>query len=310
MVEFNYSLDIEKYTIKNAFLWGNCKEHFRKALVSKWEGRIVHALIGAVELIPIIGQIASIAEYAIIKAFSEKPIVKTFKPPGGFANGGNTCYIAAALQALRMIPAVRTQLHKELSQAKKETNEEFTLRMKIQKELVDFYAKTDAGETIEGKRMSDFHQLLHTFSPSNISPQGKGGDSLYVVSSIKRILKIKNIIQVPFSTSRKDPSYSDNTIPSRLKFFNSTGEPEAIVFQRFRTEIDTPTPLSSELPIEFEYKTHNYTLVAASNNRNWVHSMAYLRNSDGRWVWCNDGRVSLIDDIKNEQIQYLYYTKN
>src|ERR1700733_7612011 len=69
MTNFNYSLALEDYTWENAILWGNFKGHCKKANEGTFGHRVVHVLIAAVELLPIIGQIASIFETIIIRNF-------------------------------------------------------------------------------------------------------------------------------------------------------------------------------------------------------------------------------------------------
>lgn len=67
---FNYALTIDDYTWKNAILWGNFSGHCQKAMEGNLGHRIVHVLIAALELLPIIGQIASIFEKIIVNSFS------------------------------------------------------------------------------------------------------------------------------------------------------------------------------------------------------------------------------------------------
>lgn len=73
MSNFNYALDVKKYTWKNALLWGNFTGHVKKAQTGSLGRRAVHLLIALIELPPIIGQIASIFEKLIVCAFSTKP---------------------------------------------------------------------------------------------------------------------------------------------------------------------------------------------------------------------------------------------
>ena len=66
MSNFNYSLDIDSYSWTNALLWGNFVGHCKKACEGSPSTRIVHLIISAVELLPIISQIASIFEKIIV----------------------------------------------------------------------------------------------------------------------------------------------------------------------------------------------------------------------------------------------------
>lgn len=66
VIQSDYSLDKTSYTWKNAFLWGNFRQHCQKANTGSLGHRVVHALIAAAEILPIIGQIASIFEKIIV----------------------------------------------------------------------------------------------------------------------------------------------------------------------------------------------------------------------------------------------------
>ena len=72
VVRFNYALDAGDYSVKNALLWGNCSGHAHKASGSgRLQDRVVHGLIAAVEAIPVVGQIASLFELAIVTKFGD-----------------------------------------------------------------------------------------------------------------------------------------------------------------------------------------------------------------------------------------------
>jgi hypothetical protein len=70
MTDFTYSLDKASYTWQNALSWVYFMEHCKKAGEGSLGNRIVHILIAIAELLPIIGQIASIFEKLIINNFS------------------------------------------------------------------------------------------------------------------------------------------------------------------------------------------------------------------------------------------------
>ncbi len=75
MTTLNFALDAQKYTVCRALLWGNCAGHFKKAFGSEALSgghRFVHLLIAALELIPIVGQVASLFETAIIRGLTTK----------------------------------------------------------------------------------------------------------------------------------------------------------------------------------------------------------------------------------------------
>ena len=72
MTDFNYALDIDRYSWTNAAFWGNCIAHYKKAHEARGCERFVHLLIAAIELLPIISQIASIFEKLIVTGYSQQ----------------------------------------------------------------------------------------------------------------------------------------------------------------------------------------------------------------------------------------------
>jgi hypothetical protein len=77
-MNFNYSLNHDDYSVRNALTWGNFSgKHFQKAGESRFGSRIIHILIGIVELIPVVGQISSIFEMIIVTQFGSPLHVST-----------------------------------------------------------------------------------------------------------------------------------------------------------------------------------------------------------------------------------------
>ena len=69
-VALNYRLD--EYSIGKVF-WGGCIEHFKLGIHAKeWRGRLAHLLIAAAEALPIIGQIAALAEWGIVSKYGKE----------------------------------------------------------------------------------------------------------------------------------------------------------------------------------------------------------------------------------------------
>lgn len=79
MSKLNYSL--ENYTWKKAFKLGVMADHAKKIVAKegKLGVRIVHALITAVHLIPVIGQITQIAEAIIVTKYRDKDMQLGFE---------------------------------------------------------------------------------------------------------------------------------------------------------------------------------------------------------------------------------------
>lgn len=75
-MRFSYALNFGDYKCKNALLWGICEKHFQKTKSGALGNRIVHAMIGVIESLPIVGQIASVFEMVIILNFMPMPTVE------------------------------------------------------------------------------------------------------------------------------------------------------------------------------------------------------------------------------------------
>lgn len=66
MSRFNYSLNLENYSLKNALLWGNFLGHCEETRHGTLQYRAVQMLIAASLLLPIFSQIGSIFEMIIV----------------------------------------------------------------------------------------------------------------------------------------------------------------------------------------------------------------------------------------------------
>jgi hypothetical protein len=69
--EMLMSIRLNDYSMKNVLLWGTCKEHLSRGITgrgeSTWKGRIVHLLIGALEISPVVGHVVAIAEKLLLQ---------------------------------------------------------------------------------------------------------------------------------------------------------------------------------------------------------------------------------------------------
>ncbi len=72
MNNFNYALNEGDYSLPKALTWGNCRAHFKKAInAGDLDGRVIHVLIALAEFLPILGQLASLIELAVMEIFSK-----------------------------------------------------------------------------------------------------------------------------------------------------------------------------------------------------------------------------------------------
>lgn len=56
---------LDNYSLKNVLLWGSFKGHFRNAFRGSWDHRVVHIIWATFEILPIIGQVTSLFEWAM-----------------------------------------------------------------------------------------------------------------------------------------------------------------------------------------------------------------------------------------------------
>lgn len=79
MLKFDFSID-DAYTWRNAILWGNFRGHYKKAVECTGMKRVVHCIIAATELLPIISQITSIFEKLVVDLSQRLASQKITKP--------------------------------------------------------------------------------------------------------------------------------------------------------------------------------------------------------------------------------------
>ncbi len=77
MIQFNYSLDVTDYTLNNALLYGVFYGHCKRAMQGRWDNRVVHVIIAALELVPVVSQVVSLFEMFMVMSFS-KPSSRFF----------------------------------------------------------------------------------------------------------------------------------------------------------------------------------------------------------------------------------------
>ncbi len=106
----DYRLAPDKYTLGNALVWGNCNEHRKKIFEAgqSWSGRIVHSLIAFLEAIPVLGQIASLAEMRLARGGSASKAIKNpskLSVQGEQGRKGPLSGAAEKVEIIYMVPA-------------------------------------------------------------------------------------------------------------------------------------------------------------------------------------------------------------
>jgi len=163
MPNLNYALKDQDYTWKNALLWGNFSKHCLQAKNStNWGSRIIHSLIAAIELIPVISQISSILEKLIVT--HSKPIQPDrVRPLESKAANPNITNIGKTLQITNSpLSNIRTIIIKTL------TGEDYLLNINPTDTIGQIKARIEPEENIpidqqrllfKGKQFEDTQTL-------------------------------------------------------------------------------------------------------------------------------------------------------
>lgn len=231
---------------------------------------------------------------------------------GGFNNGGNTCYVAAALQSLRQIPIIRERLNESyiLTKNVDESEEAFKLRGQIKMTIVRMLEATDRGETILGNDIYEltgmlFHYTEITTGPDGLRPYigiqsaGNSGDAYSVIEILLSILETK---QLEDHIAWLEDRSEDENIPIAMRMSRSRLakpiSPSIIIVKRHinaNSGIHAPLtyqPAAIEEATDLQGKKCNYALVSALTDIG--HAKAYIKkidNPSADWVCCNDGSV-------------------
>lgn len=106
-MRFNYALNYEAYSCRNALLWGNCCKHFQNVKKGRLGHRFIHLLIGIVEFLPIISQISSIFEMMIVKRFGDRPTTHTSTSAQNKEKEEKESFETFKTELLRQLPAYK-----------------------------------------------------------------------------------------------------------------------------------------------------------------------------------------------------------
>lgn len=247
---------------------------------------------------------------------------------GGFSNGGNTCFIATALQAVRQVPEIRKRLKDSyiLTKENDESNEVFSLRSEVKATIAKLLEDSDRGEKIDGSRLRMLHSKLLELSQKRgiggCSEVGTPGDELLIIYLITRILEI-GFLEYRSYGIRPNQDSSDYPLVALLNAQIQANMPTPALVTLLRPEISHKPPNRICPPLTYDPspihemidetgKKCKYALVAATSAISG-HVKAYLKDichpNDG-WVCCNDSSIDKIQKLPPENhYQYLIYAK-
>jgi Ubiquitin family len=91
-----------KYSVTNALLWGNCKENFKKANSETLSTgrRFAYGLLGAAQVLPIISQLVSFAEWGIHSAHEAVQAKQEVAPKARDTSDKTVVFASKKLQEL------------------------------------------------------------------------------------------------------------------------------------------------------------------------------------------------------------------
>lgn len=233
---------------------------------------------------------------------------------GGFSNGGNTCFIASALQVLRQIPMFIQHLSPAytLHQMENESAEAFGLRNQIKKTVAQFMDKTSMGDNISASEIKAFHKLLFNYKKVegylyNI-PVGHSGDALETLRDLLTVVEIaekgkcmsKNYC-FTYHYKWQPAVYDLKAQFTILEEHIKKTEAQEIVYNPSIVCIRNWTLLKNQpkqvlvVPSSSGKEVYKYVLAAVTYIPNGIqsghHTFAYLRDpysSTTSWIRCND----------------------
>jgi ubiquitin C-terminal hydrolase len=238
-------------------------------------------------------------------------LVNPIRPEAGFKNGGNTCFIAAALQMLRRLPHARERL---ANQKYIEGEEDLALKKEIQQTLFTLLKNADEGITAPPQALKDLRALLLKLEPEKDEfEDGKPADSITVLQIIFSMLDIK-VSGTSFINHKGEfPTYDKITkteidkpeLDNFLQQYSNEDylqisiwpqrEQETPFFWRRYPELKVFDKNNSEIH-------YNFKVTGVITNLGG-HALCYIREEKDRfrmgesWIKFDDGKVSYTNTI-------------
>ncbi len=116
------------------------------------------------------------------------------KLPGGISNGGNTCYLASAMQAINNVAEYRDLFKNTLQQRERESKESFEERLSIQEAGFSILQKIERGKKVSGKEINSLRQACynHTEDGKRVIESLRGQtDSMETLGRLLSVLDYK-----------------------------------------------------------------------------------------------------------------------
>ncbi|MFA6916896.1 MAG: hypothetical protein WC222_10905 [Parachlamydiales bacterium] len=293
-MSFNdYTLNPEDYTWSNALLWGNCLGHYQKCWTGNLDGRIVHAILTALEIIPGIGQIISIAEKILYSLFLSES-ASTYDP----------LTTSRKSQLINAHKGWQRDLQKDTST---ETfNQIQVLDQNIRSggyEECGFHALKNAlvgvavahkmgGISADDFNNPDFYDSFHVFVKSYKENWNEGDASIAVLNTALMELSKKDPSELDETKKTIATLYSQNTI----SLFNLSDD--RLVGGQDHTTLDFAANLFNVFKQQGPF-THGFVI---GYNGHW-YTLILERDNSKRYHWSGC-------DSNNPNSKNLYFLKN
>lgn len=236
-------------------------------------------------------------------------------PITGFANGGNTCYLAAALQVLRNIPVVHEHLDRKAPLEKRlygESDVTLSLRQKAKDHIALLINTIDRSQPVSRGSMKELEKMYAVLNPS--VTVGKGHKVFEVFNCVINLVLDIRSEGDPLSVMLWEQSEEEGlkTIEGELYRRLSKNEEIPKILPLTRTNRNTPHfSLQDVITLTADGKKYSYQLVGTVRHSGF-HAVAYLRDHQQKmWVACNDAKIHRIDSLKSAllpKLMHAYYT--
>lgn len=258
---------------------------------------------------------------SVEKIDKPNPVAITM-PVTGFANGGNTCFLAAALQVLRSIPVVHEHLDRKAPLEKRfnaETDETLSLRQKAKDHAAHLIHTIDLGQPVSGDSIKELEKIYAELNP-NVNV-GKGNDVSEVFNYvIHLILDIRSERNTPLYVNMYGERSEEETLKITERQLNSCLKrneeiPKILPFSRpdpDNNQANTP-PFSLQDVITLtssDGRKFSYRLVGTVRSSGF-HAVAYLRDhQQNQWTACDDAKIHRINSLNPAllpKLMHAYY---
>lgn len=318
------ALDLNEYHTPEAVYYGISFAHFKKACRSEgvmYGQRVVHFLIGLVEIIPLIGQIAALFEKLIVtrKSKNSEKLDKVFEPEKKFAYSnsstiarpvhglpnplGRCCYMNAALMALFPISGLFENINDPLLQKVIETYknpEQHASELEIM--LTSSMNKTDLQSGDASQVAEHLFKKMLALKPELIPILSFTVNKVDCCDDKKNeYLKSSNYFPMIYYFPMLNQFYSGSKMSevaiSTLKDYTICEDCN----QEMNDRLNIPKyfllrSFSSSVAFDqsnFEWKNRNFRLLSAVETRG--HAISTIQAEDGNWYKYDDSHVSLVD---------------